>query len=84
MSSLATKAFLVCALIATAFAGGYLSGHTAGKNKQLADTVEAFQKRGKIDAAVDGKSDFELCIAVGGVREQCDELRGLDKAAPGQ
>lgn len=75
------KAFLVLALVMASYAGGYLSGFQSGKNKQLADTVEAFRKRGDIDATVHGKSDFELCVAAGGLSAQCEQLRGLDAPA---
>lgn len=83
-ASLPGKIAVVIVMIVAAWIGGFVSGRMSGKAQQLADTVEAFQKRGKIDAAVDGKPDYDICIAVGGVPEQCNQLRRVDTATQGK
>lgn len=80
LQSLAAKIAIGALMGATIFAGGFVSGRKSGQMEQLADTVEAFQKRGKIDAATGSKSSFELCTSLGGLPEQCAELRGMDEA----
>jgi len=80
LTSLPGKIIVVLALICAVWAGGYLSGRQAGKTAQLNDTIEAFQQREKINAHVDSRSDYRLCIDLGGVPEQCGELRRVDKA----
>lgn len=59
---------------------GYLRGRADGKVDQLADSVTAYQNREKVDADVQNVSRYQLCRRLGGLPEQCDELRGLEEA----
>ena len=63
---------------------GYWKGRSDGKIEQLKDSVQAYERREKIDADVQDDTPFELCLSLGGLRDQCDELRRLDQAAGGQ
>lgn len=63
---------------------GFVYGVQHGRTKQLADTVEAYQKRGKIDADVGARGDYQLCLDLGGLPDQCNELRRVDPAASGE
>lgn len=60
---------------------GFYGGIQHGRQQQLADSVVAYQKSEKIHADVGGRDDYRICLDLGGVPEQCDELRGLAKAA---
>ncbi len=41
-------------------------------------TAKAIQKRADIDEEVINMDARRLCLELGGVREQCDQLRGLE------
>jgi hypothetical protein len=73
--------FLVAAAL---FGGGYYKGTSDGKLRQMKDTVEALQTRGKIDSNVQKLGDYDLCIELGGLPVDCAELRGMDPAAESQ
>ena len=69
------------ALLAVAlFGAGYVKGRTDGRVAQLQDTVDAFEKRKTIDRDVQDMRPRALCIELGGVPDQCDQLRGVDQA----
>lgn len=57
---------------------GYMKGREAGKVEQLKDSVEAYKNRNEINNEVNNLDDIALCIALGGLPDECDELRGLD------
>lgn len=63
---------------------GYVKGRTAGRVAQLQDTVEAYKQRQEIDEDVANLDDYRLCLDIGGLREQCEQLRGVDEAASGE
>lgn len=81
LQSLAVKIAIGALMCAAIFAGGYIGERQAGKMEQLADTVEAFRKGDKIHADVDNRDDRRICLDLGGLPEQCDELRRLAPAA---
>lgn len=66
------------------FIAGLATGIQHERNKQLADTVAANSKRIKVDANVDGRSDYQLCIDAGGVPDKCQQLRGVVATPKGQ
>lgn len=72
------------AVAAALLAAGYAKGRSDGRVAALKDTVAAYQKRGDIDATVRNMDSVRLCIELGGLRDECDELRGMDAAAEGQ
>lgn len=67
----------------------WLHGHQRGAASErqaiLQRAVEAYQSREEIDNEV-GRADLiDICIALGGVRDDCaSELRRLEAAAEGQ
>jgi len=45
-------------------------------------TAKAIQKRADIDEEVINMDARRLCLELGGLREQCDQLRGLEADKP--
>ena len=45
-------------------------------------TIEAYRTRQGVDNATQSLSDFDLCISLGGLRRDCEQLRGVAKDAP--
>lgn len=77
---------LIFAGAAVVFVGGvywygYSSGRNDGKIEQLEASIQAERDRKDVDKEVAGLDDYALCIRVGGLPEQCDELRRMDAAA---
>lgn len=67
-------------LIAAAalYGAGYIKGRSDGRVSAMKDTVEAYQKREGIDHDVSGMDAVALCLELGGVRDDCNQLRGLE------
>jgi hypothetical protein len=63
---------------------GYFSGIRDGRIEQLKDTIAAEKARDKIDADTARLSDYDLCVSLGGLPDQCAELRGVGKTTPDQ
>lgn len=67
-------------------AGSYHLGtrHEAQENtRRISEAiVEAKENRGSINGTVKDISAYDLCIKLGGLREQCSELRGVGKDKP--
>ncbi|WP_176038796.1 hypothetical protein [Brucella tritici] len=67
-------------------AGGYAAGTI--KERQRAAlvaaeaTAKAIQKRANIDEKIIGMDAVALCLELGGVPEQCNELRGMEADKP--
>ena len=64
----------------------YLLGKHQGRQDAavaaLEASIKAIQKREEIDHEVDRADLIDICIELGGVRDDCrDQLRGLDPAA---
>lgn len=66
------------AILGAAGGGLYWKGRTDGRQAQLADTVAAYEKREGIDHAVGGMDRVRLCVDLGGLPEQCEQLRGVE------
>lgn len=73
-----------CTFSAFSFAYGYQKGRTAGQTQQLLQTVRAYEKRAGIDRTVDALELDAVCRGLGGMPDQCDQLRGLGEAAKGE
>lgn len=77
-------AALVAALLL--LAGGYAAGTI--KERQRAAlaaaeaTAKAIQKRANIDEKIIGMDAVALCLELGGVPEQCNELRRVEADQP--
>lgn len=76
-------AAITAVMIAVA-AISYVKGRSDGRVEQLRDSVDAFQNRGKIDNETTALNRSAVCRRLGGVPEQCDELRRMDEAAAGE
>ena len=72
------KGGLAVALVAGIFLAGYWQGRNAGKREQLEDTIKAFEKRQEIDNEIDNLDAYRVCLELGGMPEQCAELRRMD------
>jgi alkylhydroperoxidase/carboxymuconolactone decarboxylase family protein YurZ len=69
------------AILASIYAKGRMDGRSSAKVEQMKATVEAFQKRQGIDDETRNLDNVALCIRLGGVRSDCEQLRGMAKAA---
>ena len=74
----------VIALVSALYGAGYYKGRSDGRISQLKATVQAHENRKSIDQAVDDLNGYDLCRDIGGLPDECAELRGLDQAAEGQ
>lgn len=63
---------------------GRLDGRSVGKVEQLQTTVDAIEDRKEIDNEVSDLGRDELCLALGGLPDDCAAVRRADKAASGQ
>ncbi|TIL53768.1 hypothetical protein [Mesorhizobium sp.] len=63
------------------YAWAYSSGRAAGRVEQLQDSVAAYEKRMGIDDDTNSLGRVDLCVELGGVRVDCEQLRRLDPAA---
>ncbi|OBQ59567.1 hypothetical protein EFV37_22195 [Mesorhizobium loti] len=75
---------LAGSLLGGLYAFAYSSGRAAGRVEQLQDTVAAYEKRTGIDNETDSLGRVDLCVELGGLRDECEQLRGLDAAAQRQ
>jgi hypothetical protein len=67
------------AVIGAALAFGYYQGRTAGRVEALQDSVEAYQKRERIDDEIGSMDDVRLCLQLGGLPDECNELGRLEE-----
>lgn len=69
----------VALLVASAalYGAGYIKGRSAGRVEAMKDTVAAYQKREGIDHDVSGMDAVAVCIELGGLRDDCEQLRGV-------
>ncbi|RVD44653.1 hypothetical protein EN742_01685 [Mesorhizobium sp. M4A.F.Ca.ET.020.02.1.1] len=61
------------------FLGGYAKGRSDARVAVLADTVKAYKKRTDVDAKVRNMDAADLCIELGGLPDDCEQLRGLEQ-----
>jgi hypothetical protein len=66
----------------------YLIGRHDGRSQAVVERleadVEAYVKREGIDHEVDGMDRYRICLNLGGVPDQCGQLRGMAEAAEGE
>ncbi|MGL4490506.1 MAG: hypothetical protein ACRCU5_13800 [Rhizobiaceae bacterium] len=84
LHSLAVKLIAGAAIIALVFGYAYFAGRNADEVKELKDTVKAHETRDEVKRRVEALSDYELCVELGRLPDDCAQLRGLDKAAKGK
>jgi len=81
MMCLAHKIGLAFLALTLTFTGGFIQGQKYGREAALKAAVAAYQTRGQINHETDNLNPAALCLALGGLPEQCTGLmRGLDKA----
>ena len=80
---------IVAAAVLAAFlclAAGYVAGTIKERQRSALAaaeaTAKAIQKRADIDEEVINMDARRLCLELGGLREQCDQLRGLEADKP--
>jgi len=79
------KIGLVALVLAGVFMGGYMTGRNLAREALLKAAMQAYQLREKINAEVYNMDGVGLCLALGGVREECAALmRGMDKTTQGE
>jgi len=73
------KIGLIALALAGIFAGGYWQGRQHGREATLKAAVAAYQTRNKINDKVQNMDATALCLALGGLREECAALmRGVE------
>lgn len=80
---LALGGLVAVMLIATwAITTAYQAGQEAERTAALQRAIKAYQSREVIDNEV-GRADLiDICVSIGGVRDQCaDELRRMEETA---
>ena len=63
----------VSALIRTLWAGAYSQGRDSILHQQLERAVKAWETRNEIETDIDQLDDFELCIELGGLPDDCTQ-----------
>lgn len=76
MTAAAVLAAFLC--LAAGYAAGSIKERQRSALTAAEATAKAIQKRADIDEEVINMDARRLCIELGGLREQCDELRGLE------
>lgn len=56
---------------------GFNQGRKRYKTDTLAASIRAFNERQKIDDEVSSTDAYDICIALGGLPDDCEQLRGL-------
>lgn len=58
----------------------YKAGKDAERLARLRSDVEAYQKREGIENEVGGMDRVRICLELGGMQSDCEQLRGLEEA----
>lgn len=67
--------------LALSHAWAYRSGAQSERVARLQADVDAYQKREGIDHEVDGMERYRVCIDLGGLPDDCEQLRRMEEAA---
>lgn len=59
----------------------YRAGRDAERLDRLHADIEAYQKREGIENEVGGMDRVRICLELGGMQSDCEQLRGLEEAA---
>ncbi|WP_336278484.1 hypothetical protein [Bartonella sp. CB175] len=71
---------LMITLVIVAALSSFFYGRSFERNRTLMQAVSAFQNRKKINDKIFSLSPFHVCLALGGVPDECSTvLRGVDK-----
>jgi hypothetical protein len=66
----------------------YLYGKHAGRQQaavaRLEADVDAYVKREGIDHEVDGMDRYRICLDLGGLPNDCEQLRGVEETTQGK
>lgn len=71
-------------VVAGVYGVGWWNAYNSGKVDQLKDTVKSYAKREGIDNDTDALARDALCRRLGGLPEQCNELRRMEEAPAGK
>lgn len=63
-----------------AYMYGHSQGYNAAQVDQLKASVEAQAKREGIENEVSDMDRYAICIDLGGLPDQCKQLRGMEKS----
>ncbi|EJF92636.1 hypothetical protein [Bartonella tamiae] len=75
----------MCFFLIAAFLSGFFYGRLSAQKASLQQAVEAFQKRETIDHEISNLNAVDLCIALGGMSDQCTAvLQRLEKTTENQ
>lgn len=78
LTSLPARIGVALIILFMGVAFGYMKGRESVKINQLKDSVEAYKTRNEINDEVNNLDDFALCLELGGLHHECDQLRRLD------
>ena len=85
MMTLPYRLGFISLILAAAFLSGFFYGRSAGRTAALESAVIAYQNRERIDHETDNLSPVDLCIAVGGLPDECTTLlRGVETGPAGE
>ncbi|MCZ2328883.1 hypothetical protein [Bartonella sp. F02] len=69
-------------LIIVAAFSGFFYGRSFERTKTLTQAISAIKNREKIDDKISTLTPFQLCLALGGVHDECSTvLHGVDETA---
>ena len=71
-------------LVSAIYGVGYFSGRNDGKVDQLQDSVKAYEKREGIDNDTNALGRDAVCRRLGGLPDQCNQLRRMEEATADQ
>lgn len=75
---------VIAVLFGASLGGSYLYGKQAGRVTQLERSIKLEKARKNVDNDVAHRDDYQLCISVGGVPDDCEQLRRVDPAPENQ
>ena len=82
--SLPGKIAVAALALSLSFLGGTLYGKKLGRVEQLKDTVKAYETRTEVDQKIESMDRYGQCLALGGLPDQCDELRRVEEDTASQ
>lgn len=62
----------------------YSAGKQSVRIEQLKADVTAYQEREGIDHEVDAADRFAICVELGGLQSDCEQLRRVEEASEGE
>ncbi|WP_332065707.1 hypothetical protein [Bartonella sp. CB189] len=77
-----SRAMVMITLIIVVALSSFFYGRFVQKNKALIQAVSAFQNREKINDEILALSPFNVCLALGGMPDECASVvHGMDKTS---